>query len=429
MVRRHLRSLALAPVVFALAVVLPLTAAAQPVPVPVPAPDATTAFFDDTVVHDIYFTVNSKDWQTLRDNYLDNTYYPVDFKWGTEIVRNAGIRSRGTGSRSGAKPGLRLDFDRYTSNQKFRGLKSLVFRNSTQDASNMHERLSMLLFKRLGLPAPREVYARLFINNAYAGLYEVVESIDKTFLANTFGSDAGYLYKYDYNVTDAPYYFTYRTSNPADYVPLPFKPETHESDPFPEVFERFVWTINNAPDATFRTAIAEFMDLAELVRHVASEVYVADNDGWLGNWGMNNYYLYRLAENHVFHFVDWDKSEAFKDTPDYWIWHNHLDAPDPTRNRLWTRAMSYPDLRNLYLDTLLECANVANAIPADSLPTDTRGWLEREVDRQYAQINAAVQADPLKPYSNDQFQASVNFVRQFVQQRPDFVRAQVAASR
>ena len=88
-------------------------------------------------------------------------------------------------------------------------------------------------------------------------------------------------------------------------------------------------------------------------------MFVADNDGFLGNWGMNNYYLYRLADDHVFHFIDWDKSEAFKDTPDYWIWHNHLDVPETTRNRLWSRVMSYPDLKTLYLDTLLECANVA----------------------------------------------------------------------
>src|SRR5436190_23513066 len=78
------------------------------------APDPTAEFFDDSIVHDVYFTINTKDWQTLKENYLDNTYYPVDFKWGTQGVRNAGIRSRGTGSRSGEKPGLRLDFDRYT---------------------------------------------------------------------------------------------------------------------------------------------------------------------------------------------------------------------------------------------------------------------------------------------------------------------------
>ena len=403
----------------------PVSAQAQPAPVA----DPTAPFFNNTVLHDVYFTVNTKDWLTLKENYLSNEYYPVDFKWGTTTVRNAGIRSRGTGSRSGEKPGLRLDFDRYTSNQKFLGLKSLVFRNSTQDPSNMHEQLSMLLFKRLGLVAPREVYARLFVNNAYAGLYSIVESIDKSFVATNFGNDAGYIYKYDYNVTDAGYYFAYRSSNPGDYVPLPFKPETHETDPQPEVFERFVWTINNATDSSFRSAIAEFMDMAELVRHVATEVFVADNDGFLGNWGMNNFYLYRFATDHRFRFVDWDKSEAFKDTPDYWIWHNHLDTVDATRNRLWTRAMAFPDLKALYLDTLLECANAVVEVPSTSTPDDTRGWLEREVDRQYALITPAVLADPQKPYSNDQYQAAVNFVRDFVRQRPDFVRAQVDASR
>ena len=406
---------------------LPASARAQ-----TPTPDPTAAFFDDSVVHDVYFTINTRDWETLKVNYLDNTYYPVDFRWGTNTqqgVRNAGIRSRGTGSRSGEKPGLRLDFDRYTTGQTFLGLKSLIFRNSTQDPTNMHERISMQLFKKLGLVAPREIFARLFINNTYSGLYAIVESVDKQFAGKAFGTDSGYLYKYDYNVTDLPYYFTYRTSNPADYVPLPFKPETHESDPHPEVFERFAWTINNATDAAFRSAIAEFMDLTDLIRHVAGEVYVADNDGFIGNWGMNNFYFYRLATDHVFHFIDWDKSEAFKDTPDYPIWHNHFDVPDAIRNRLWTRVMSYPDLKNQFLDTLLECASLSTAIPPGSDPADTRGWMERELEREYGQINAAVQADPDKPFSNDQFQAAVDFMRAFIQQRPTSVTNQVTASR
>ena len=91
--------------------------------------------------------------------------------------------------------------------------------------------------------------------------------------------------------------------------------------------------------------------------------------------------------------------------------------------------MSYPDLRTYFLDTLLECANSATEIPAGAPPTDTRGWVELEIERHFALIDAAVQADPTKPYSNDQFQAAVNFMRQFAQQRAAFVRAQVEASR
>ncbi len=38
------------------------------------------AFFDDSVLQEIRLTINSKDWQTLKDNYLSNEYYPCDFR-------------------------------------------------------------------------------------------------------------------------------------------------------------------------------------------------------------------------------------------------------------------------------------------------------------------------------------------------------------
>src|SRR6478672_12036216 len=115
------------------------------------------------VLHDIFLTINSKDWTSLKEHFLDNTYYPCDFKWNGQTVRNSGIRSRGTGSRSGVKPGLRVDFDRYTDGKRFLGLKSFVLRNNTQDMTNLHERLSMLLFKRMGEPASRETHTKMFV--------------------------------------------------------------------------------------------------------------------------------------------------------------------------------------------------------------------------------------------------------------------------
>src|SRR5439155_8468449 len=153
------------------------------------------------------------------------------------------MRSRGTGSRSGVKPGLRVDFDRYVTEQTFLGLKSFILRNNTQDPSNLHERLSMHLFRRMNLPAPREAHTRLFVNNEYVGLYTIVESGDKAFLKRQFDEDEGYLFKYDYPTDAQPYRFEYRGSDPQLYVPLPFKPETHESDPKPDFIEQLIWTI------------------------------------------------------------------------------------------------------------------------------------------------------------------------------------------
>ena len=154
------------------------------------------AIFNDTVVHEIRLDINAKDWQTLRDNYLTNEYYPCDFRWNGQVVRNVGIRSRGQASRSATKPSLRVDFNRYTASQTLLDLKSVVLRNNATDFSSMHERVSMLLYARMGLPAPRVAHARLYINNTYQGLYSIVESLDKSFLSRNFDQNDGYLYKY-----------------------------------------------------------------------------------------------------------------------------------------------------------------------------------------------------------------------------------------
>src|SRR6185295_9891282 len=180
----------------------------------------------DTVVHDIRLTINVRDWESLKVNYLDNTVYPCYFQWTNQTIRNVGIRSRGTGSRSGVKPGLRVDFDYYTADQKFLGLKSVILRNNTQDPSNMRERISMQFFRRMGLKASREAHARLFINGAYYGLYTLVESVDKAFLKKNFGENDGHRYEYKFdNAAADPFAFGYPGSDPTLYAPLPFKPQ------------------------------------------------------------------------------------------------------------------------------------------------------------------------------------------------------------
>jgi spore coat protein CotH len=390
--------------------------------------DPTAEFFDDTVLHDLKLWINSRDWETLKTNFLSNTYYPADFQWKTTTVHNVGIRSRGNGSRSGFKPGLRVDIDRYSSTQKFLGLKSFVLRNNTQDPSQMHEWLSMLFFRRMGLPASREAFARLFVNNQYVGLYTIVESVDKSFLTRQFGEDTGYLFDYDYPTDAAPYYFESRGSDAAAYVPLPFKPETHENNARPEVIANMVQAINSS-GANFRAAVAEFIDLAQFIRHVATEVFLAEQDGVIGEWGMNNFFMYRPELSNQFRLIVWDKSQAFVMGQAYSIWHNITDVPEANRNRLMSRALEHADLRNLYLDSLLEAGRLASEVPIDALPGDTRGWLEREIDRGNALIGPSVLSDTLKPYTNDEFIAAVESLRLFARERTTFVNADVAASR
>jgi hypothetical protein len=186
-------------------------------------------------------------------------------------------------------------------------------------------------------------------------------------------------------------------------------------------------TINRASESAFRTAIAVYLDLARFIRHVAVEAFLADDDGILGNYGMNNFYMYRFAGSSLFTFVVWDKSDAFLLGPRSSIWHNITDVPSGIRNRLMTRAIRYGDLYDLYLDTLVGA--VRSAAEPDPAAGDTRGWLEREIEREYAQIREAALADPVKPYTNEEFEQEVERLRAFARERGASVIEEVGRAR
>jgi spore coat protein CotH len=378
---------------------------------------ATDALFDDTVVQDIRLDLNAADWQLLKTNFREDTYYPADFRWRDQVVRGAGIRSRGLGTRSPTKPGLRVDFNRLVGGQTFLGLNSLVLKNNVTDPSNMRERLSMLLFRRMGFPASREVTARLFINGDYAGVYTLVESVDKDFLRRVFDENDGYLFSYEWTFR---YYFTDLGTNPGAYVPYPFQPETHEDDPRPEAIVELVQAINHSPN--FASEMPTYLDLRKFIRQIAVETCLADRDDFLGDFGMANFFLYRPPDKKQFVILPWDKSEAFSH-PQFSIFQNIRFGGPP--NQLMSRAMAVPELYTLYLDTLLECATAMNA-PGTG---DPRGWLEREIERENAQIRDFAFSDPVKPFANGDYDAEVFRLIDFARQRGAFIAQEVSASR
>ena len=93
---------------------------------------------------------------------------------------------------------LRIDFNRYVGEQAFLGMSALVLDNALKDPSFMRERTSMAFIKRMGQPAPRESFGRVYINGAYEGLYTFVETVDSVFLARELGDGLGYLFEHKY---------------------------------------------------------------------------------------------------------------------------------------------------------------------------------------------------------------------------------------
>jgi spore coat protein CotH len=353
-------------------------------------------------------------------------WFPVEFHWkfnGRDItLPQVAIESHGKGSRSNIKPSFKIDFSRYESRLNFLGLRYLVLRANTQDASQMHERVAMTFFRKLGIPAPREVHTRLYINDQYAGAYTIVEYVDPNFLDQRFGESDGYLYAYEWVF---PWVFQYLGPDTGDYSPLPFKPENNLVNFDPGPIELMARAVNGAPDAQFSSTVSQYIDLNAFFREIAAESFIVEEDGIIGDFGVNNLFLYRFQDSQQSIFIPWDKSNTFY-TIDRDIFHNF------STDVLTIRALAdSPELIAYFKDVLLQAAGVAGG---------PGGWLEQEITKVHQQIQQAVYEDPNKqcynpdrapdgvvsPCSDEHFETEVAYLIQFAQQRSAIVQAQLA---
>jgi hypothetical protein len=371
--------------------------------------------FNDDTLQEIRLVVSTRNWEALKTNYLEDTYYPADLVWKNVTVRNVGIRSRGVGTRNGVKPGLRVDFNRYLTNQTFLGLKAIALDNQYSDTSVVREAVTMKMFARMGLPVPREVHVRLYVNNTYAGVYTVIESIDRDFITRVFGAaegnveTGGYLYEYTHLV---PWGFESLGDQLDPYAVL-FEAETHETASIVSLYQPIadmVQAVNTSADEDFASATGAYLDLRLVMTHLAVESFMAEFDGLTGFYGVNNFYFYRFREGLRGQLLPWDKDRTFY----------AVDQPIMLRfetNVLVRRAMQVPELRQAFFDALAQCATIA----MEPDPTDPRGWLEREVDRQTSQVAPAIADDPVYPFTPDQVQADFAALLAFARTRAAFV--------
>jgi spore coat protein CotH len=367
--------------------------------------------FDDTKLHDVWIRLSAADLQQLRARFQENTYYKAGIEWRGVTVADVGVRSRGGATRNGTKPGLQLDFDRYKPGQQFLGLNGVVLDNNWHDQTMIHERVSMQLFRRMGLPAPREAHARVYLGEAreFGGLYTIVEDIDRAFLKRTFGEDEGHLFEYE-RVDD--YHFGELGDDPAEYAKR-FEPQTHEKDDPATVFgplRDMVRVINSTSPEALPAAIAPYLDLDRFLTFVAVTNYLSVWDSYIGELGMANFSLYRFKGTTRSEFIPWDYDNAFAGL-DFQPWWSA--QANVLLRKLWANAPT----RERYLQKLLDVAASAD------------GWLDGEVEREYQQVRAAVLADPKKYRTNAEFEQSIREMKHFADVRSSRVRALVAKAK
>jgi uncharacterized protein (TIGR03437 family) len=365
------------------------------------------------------------DWTTLQQNYELDTYYTATFTWNG-ISEDVGIRSHGGASRSPVKPNLDVNFAKYSKAQTLLGLPFIVLKANNEDASYMHEWFSMKLFRKMGIAAPREAPAQVFVNGQLLGFYFIVEHEDETFLQRVFGESGGYLYEFQ---TSGAYNFNNLGTDPSLYAPL-LKLKTNQAAPDLENFVNLVQVINKPSSSTFSddqfiAALSAYLDPRLFLTHIAIENVLAESDGIAGGVvAMNNFFLYQFQNSTLYQLIPWDKDLTFS-TDD----RNILSgiSTGTNINLLAQRLMAIPKYKAVYLNALAEVESLVGA---------SGGWGDNLVMKEYSVIHDAAVNDPNKQcFANgvlyscgvQDFETAAQWMHFFFLQRYAFTKAQLQA--
>jgi spore coat protein CotH len=269
----------------------------------------------------------------------------------------------------------------------------------------LRERLAFHVFEAMGIPAPQNAFSRLTVNGQYWGVYALVEPVSKPFLKTRLGEESGNLFDYEW---DFVWDFSYRGSDPSQYVPVPFQPQTNEDHLDAEGLVAFVRAASEAPDETFSEEMGKFLDVETFLTYLAVENALAESDGFLGNYGVNNFYLYQYGKETRFLFLPWDKDTALSDSRfDLFLNVSH--------NVLARRLLADPELRRFYVDAVVKA--VTEYVNPD--------WLGSRADEAYKQIRLDALRDEKKPYTNEDFELGHIKVRTVIFERRKEVLSQV----
>ena len=138
------------------------------------------------------------------------------------------------------------------------------------------------------------------MNDETPACYVIVESVDKGLLARVFGiinedtQNDGYLFEFNW-VNE--WHLDYLGEELRTYKER-FDAKTKESksdkEKIHQPIQRLIRLINDTREDRLKGTIGSLFDLAGFMRLIAIQNFLAESDGILGAWGVNNFYLYRL---------------------------------------------------------------------------------------------------------------------------------------
>jgi spore coat protein H len=275
--------------------------------------EVTFDIFSQERILEVEIQMNPGDFQTLRGQTRDIldilrgdclsepfdkvfTYFPGHVTIQGIRIENVGVRKKGfIGSLSEEKPGIKIDFGEFDTEQRAFGLKKLTLNNSIADPSFIRQCLTYDFFREAGIPSPECGFAHVTVNGEDMGIYVNVESPNKRYLSRHYRDNDGNLYEGT-------------LSDFRDGWTGTFEPKTNEEENDKSDLLTVVEALN-VDDAALISSLEAVIDLDQFMTFWAMETLVNHADGYTGN--TNNFYVYNDPRTDRLQFLPWGVDFTF----------------------------------------------------------------------------------------------------------------------
>ena len=222
---------------------------------------------------------------------------------------SVGFRLRGNTSRNAAKKSFKLDLNEFVKGQDICGIEKLNIKGEQNDPSLIRSKIAFGLMEKIGLPASRVTYARVYINDNYMGLYEIIEHIDENFISYHIGNNDGNLWKCLW-----PADLSYRGSDPTNYFPYfdeerPYELKTNVDEYDYTKLAHLIDVINNTGSYVLKDSLESVLQVTDFIKYLAVNIMTGSWDDY--RYLKNNYYLYHDPSTGKFRFIPYDYDNTF----------------------------------------------------------------------------------------------------------------------
>jgi len=258
----------------------------------------------------LFLRFDGDDWEQELEAFRGtDVEVPASLEVDGRTLRHVGVRFRGNTSymmvRSGRKRPLNLTLGMVHRRQRLDGYRTLNLLNAHEDPTLMRTVLFLEAARRY-IPAPRANFVRLVINGESWGIYTNVQQFDKTFGRDFHGTRKGARWK----VPGSP-----GGRGGLKYLGDDLEPYRRiyqlKSKENPKAWVSLILlckTLSETPIERLETALAPMLDVDGVLRFLALDNALVNNDGF---WARASDYGLYLDVHGRFHVVPLDVNETF----------------------------------------------------------------------------------------------------------------------